>query len=74
MLLDNSGLCETARQQQWSGADRVAQRLLWVEQPDSRQLISNDDSAVGNAEGIDGDDDGKYDEDGSDDVVEADNM
>ena len=40
---------------------------------DSRQLFSNDDSAVGNAEGIDGDDDGKYDEDGSDDVVEADN-
>ena len=37
---------------------------------DSRQLFSNDDSAVGTD---DGSDDGKYDEDGSDDVVEADN-
>ena len=34
---------------------------------DSRQLFSNDDRAVGT-------DDGKYDEDGSDGVVEADNM
>ena len=40
---------------------------------DSRQLFSNDDSAVGTDDGGDDGDDGKCDHNGSDDVVEADN-